>query len=347
MTKAKKVNILIDGPSRSGKLLLAKLLLASPDLAFQHYSGDAERILEAIYMSKSDTLIREKLIELLRINLVHTIEDLRNCRQLSINANDSSYYKKTLFFKENEGLFDNGKVAEEIMSSGNGFVVHTHESAMFLDELRGDKQFEVIEKHLLQQQISIARNPAAQSLSWISRKYTEKWNFTDKLTPFSLYKSKHKLNKLVEDGVNRFPWFVDKSLDYYLCSGAITENELKNLDHYELIILAVCYLTEVYLKTYTSWSKIGFKRQNRHFVFHENLHDNSITDVKNILQSIGLKFDEEILNTLYQNETNSKVFGRESMETSAQSAKNLISQHKVLDILDSSSKHYSCILDGE
>ena len=90
-------NMLIDGPSRSGKLLLGKLVMASPSMAFQHYSGDLERILESIYFA-NDKRTERTLHELLRINLVHTLM-IRELRQLSVNSNDSSFFKKHFFTK--------------------------------------------------------------------------------------------------------------------------------------------------------------------------------------------------------------------------------------------------------
>ena len=144
MTKKGNINILIDGPSRSGKLLLAKLILASPRLAFQHYSGDAERILEAIYMSRKGQEINKILIELLRVNLVHTIEDLKSCRQLSINRADSSYYKKSSFYGLNKRAFEEGKAIEIIKREDNGFIIHTHESEKFINHMRANKQWKII-----------------------------------------------------------------------------------------------------------------------------------------------------------------------------------------------------------
>ena len=239
MTKDKHMNILIDGPSRSGKLLLAKLLLASPKLAFQHYSGDLERILEIIYMSKDDRLICERLTELLRINIVHTVEDLKNARQLSININDSSYYKKTSFYRKFEDDIEKGNTAEVINSHAKGFIMHTHESDLFLKQLRKDINIAKIFKKLLQIQISILRNPAAQSLSWISREYTKTWNDEDKLTPFILYKSKNDLKKLTAHGINNYPWYVDKGLNYYLTTKAINASEIKEISKHEIIVLSV------------------------------------------------------------------------------------------------------------
>ena len=91
------MNILVDGPARSGKLLLGKLLLGSSQLKFQHYSGDIETLLESIYFNKSNKSTESALLEVFRNNLVHTLEDLRQFRQLSINSNDSSYYKNSYF----------------------------------------------------------------------------------------------------------------------------------------------------------------------------------------------------------------------------------------------------------
>ena len=121
--------ILIDGPSRSGKLLLAKLLLASPSLAFQHYSGDLERIIETIYFSRNDISLINTLKELLRINLVHTIDDLRNARQVSVNKRDSSFYQKSAFYLVNKSSFDIGDVSGISGDGFHGFLMHTHESA--------------------------------------------------------------------------------------------------------------------------------------------------------------------------------------------------------------------------
>ena len=92
------MNILVDGPARSGKLLLGKLLLGSPELKFQHFSGDIETLLESLYFNRENKNIQSVLLELLRNNLVHTLQDLRQFRQLSINPDDSSWYKNSAFF---------------------------------------------------------------------------------------------------------------------------------------------------------------------------------------------------------------------------------------------------------
>ena len=82
------MNLLIDGPSRSGKLLLAKTLLTSPNIAFQHYSGDLERILEALWFTVESQTTYYKILELMRINMVHTFEDT-SVKTTYLNANDS------------------------------------------------------------------------------------------------------------------------------------------------------------------------------------------------------------------------------------------------------------------
>lgn len=345
MTDRNYINILIDGPSRSGKLLLAKLLLASPSLAFQHYSGDIERLLETIYLSKKDRYLCERLTELLRINLVHTIEDLKNARQISINMNDSSYYKKSSFYKLNRELIEKGKATEAINSFANGFVMHTHESELFLEHLRTNSEFELILTQLIHQQISIVRNPAAQSLSWISREYTITWNSYDKLTPFILYNSNHKLEALASIGINNFPWYVNESLSYYLRSNAITSKDIERLGKNELVVLAVCYLTEIYLRSFVNSWRSEAAPKNRHFVFHENLHDKSAADVERILLSTGLNFVPNTLNSLWERETNASRFGRSSIEESVIKVKGFISLPSIVNVLEYTSIHYCSILN--
>ena len=151
------LNILIDGPSRSGKLLLAKLLLSSSKLAFQHYSGDLERILELIYFSRNDINVINAFKELLRINLVHTIEDLRNARQLSVNKRDSSYYKKSAFYTSNHLSFKDGCIADEISLGNYGFILHTHESELFLNYAKSSNLLYPVLLQFIHSQISIIR----------------------------------------------------------------------------------------------------------------------------------------------------------------------------------------------
>ena len=339
------MNILIDGPSRSGKLLLAKLLLASPKLAFQHYSGDLERILEIIYMSKDDRLICERLTELLRINIVHTVEDLKNARQVSININDSSYYKKTRFYAKFEDDIEKGNTAQVINSYAKGFIMHTHESDLFLKELRKDINIAKTFEELLQKQISIIRNPGAQSLSWISREYTKTWNNEDKLTPFLLYKSKNDLKKLTALGINSYPWYVDKSLSHYLTTKAIKESEIKEISKHEIIILSVCYITQLYLESFRELNSNMGESQDRYFVFHENLHDRPRTDIKNILDSISLEFEQNTLDLLSTKETNAGIFGRSSIRLSIDKAMALISLPSIKEILEETCVEYCCIMN--
>ena len=345
MTKGKHMNILIDGPSRSGKLLLAKLLLASPKLAFQHYSGDLERILEIIYMSKDDRLICERLTELLRINIVHTVEDLKNARQVSININDSSYYKKTRFYSKFKDDIEKGNTAEAINSYAKGFIMHTHESYLFLKQLRKDINIAKIFEELLQNRYQYFE-PAAQSLSGI-REYTNTWNNKDKLTPFILYKSKNDLKKLTALGINNYPWYVDKSLSHYLTTKAIKESEIKEINKHEIIILSVCYITQLYLDSFRELNSNMLESQDRYFVFHENLHDRPSTDIKYILDSISLEFEQNTLDLLSTKETNAGIFGRSSIRLSFDKAMALISLTSIKKILEETNVEYCCIMNRQ
>lgn len=336
-------NVLIDGPSRSGKLLLAKLLLSSPTFAFQHYSGDLESISEVIYFSRNNENSAQVLSEILRINLVHTINDLKSARQLSINENDSSYYKKTSFFVQNEHLFESGGISNISGDGMHGFILHTHESVLFLDYLRSSLLYNDIFSKFLQRQISIIRNPASQALSWLSRKYTDSWT-NDSFSPFILYPCKYKLAKLSSSGVEGFPWYVEKSVDYYLNKGMILASSCENFNSVDLIALSVCYLTEIYISAFDKLSIDPSSAHHRFMVYHENLHDQPAADIGAILSALELEFDPNVLELLSENEASAERFGRKSINTSLRKLLKMVSCGKVANVLNSANELYQARL---
>ena len=59
--------IVVDGLSRSGKLLLGKILLSSSSNLTQSYTGYLERIMESIYYDALDKKDITSLVELLSL----------------------------------------------------------------------------------------------------------------------------------------------------------------------------------------------------------------------------------------------------------------------------------------
>ncbi len=339
----KGLNIFIDGPSRSGKLLLAKLLLASPRFSFQHYSGDLERLVELIYFSRNNDRTVQVLRELLRINLAHTIEDLKNARQLSINKSDSSFYKKSSFYIMNKSLFDSGDISSLSGDGTHGFILHTHESDLFLEFLRSSPLFDDIFVHFLHRQVSIIRNPASQALSWLSRRYIDSWT-SDSLSSFILYPCKYNIDKLSSSGIKSYPWYVEKTIDYYLDKQMISASAYVDFNDVDIITLSVCYLTEIYLSSFDRLSQDN-SSCHRFLVYHENLHDQPSVDVKAILSVLGLEFDSNVLDILSKNEASPKRFGKSSTSESLNKLLKIISCREVGNVLNTTYELYQAKLN--
>lgn len=341
-------NMLIDGPSRSGKLLLGKLVMASPSMAFQHYSGDLERILESIYFA-NDKRTERTLHELLRINLVHTFNDLRELRQLSVNSNDSSFFKKTFFYETFKDLIASGEASSLIKSSRMGYVMHTHESILFIQKVNGNKVKQDIINHHFSSIAYIIRNPSAQALSWYSRGYVQDWKQdNENNSPFILYKLNYNIPCLIQDGVFSAPWFVNSSIDYYLKSDCISTNDLEKLSPLDVITLSVCYLTACYLKLYYSFKENTATANQKHnssfFVFHENLHDKGVDQIQAIFELAGLQLDTDKLNLSARNELSPTRFGRESINKATKTLQESVFLPSVLDILKDTHRSYEYAL---
>lgn len=339
------MNILIDGQSRSGKLLLAKTLLASSGIAFQHYSGDIERLLEALAFSEHSSDAQAVLLDLLRINLLDTFEDLRQSRQLSLNANDSSYYKKTAFFLINQKKVEVGKPVLEIDPSAS-FILHTHECESFLTPLLRQERFREVFSSQIKACISIVRNPSAQLLSWISRDYTLSWNSASKkLSPFTLYRSRYNLTSVADEGVELFPWFVDQAIGAYIEKRLIVENDIVEFTSKDLLGLCVCFLTDLYLDLADS---LRLHTQTfdcytyplRYVVFHEDIHDSKCSNVATLLESLGYIIYPPKFKEIVRVELAPSKFGKESIDESLEAALRQLSSDPVKKILQVLSSRY-------
>ena len=182
-------------------------------------------------------------------------------------------------------------------------------------------------------------------MSWLSRQYTDRWSLGDALSPFILYPSKHGLAALARIGINGFPWYVDLSLDFYLGRRMINRTDVDTINKYELIVLSVCYLTELYLESFRQFLSSGDHNGATHFVFHENLHDAAGFDVKNILLSLGLYFDPDLFNAFSAAETVAHKFGRSAIKLSMKKVNSYVSLQSVRNVLDNVSELYTATLD--
>ena len=342
------MNILVDGPARSGKLLLGKLLLGSSQLKFQHYSGDIETLLESIYFNKSNKSTESALLEVFRNNLVHTLEDLRQFRQLSINSNDSSYYKNSILFDRFPDQILSGNV-EGIIGENPQFVLHSHECVLFLNNIESNSKLSKYLSCNLQAIVSIIRNPAAQALSWLSRNYPKTWskNNCDK-SPSILYTPKYVLPSILKTDIKNVPWFINESLNYYLEKGSLQSSDLKVINIEELLVLSVCYLTRLYLDS-TSRCCLNNKKTNtinRYHLFHEDLHDKNGKHVTAIFDDLGLEYSQQKFRNLVQKETNPTFFGRDSIQSSFDKLSNRLENSPVFHILQEANSYYNSMLNS-
>ena len=343
------MNLLIDGPSRSGKLLLAKTLLTSPNIAFQHYSGDLERILEALWFTVESQTTYYKILELMRINMVHTFEDLRQSRQLSLNANDSSYYKKSAFYDIHELKLNAGISANEIDSCAR-FIIHTHECVLFLNSLLKESGFLKLLSNQIRTYISVVRNPSAQIVSWINRDYTRFWNSKSmSISPFTQYPSQFNLRAAYDEGVDRFPWYIDQSLKYYIEHDYIDNKHVEKLLPDDLIAISVCYLTSHYLDLVESENSEAASREInnsvfRFVVFHESIHDSKCANIKNILDELGYRISPQRFNEVIKTELSPSRFGISSIADSLVQATDRISSQTIKNILNLQASRYESAL---
>ena len=336
------MNILVDGPARSGKLLLGKLLLGSPQFKFQHFSGDIETLLEAIYFNRTNTTVEPILLELFRNNLVHTLEDLRQFRQLSINPNDSSWYKNSVFFNEFSEQIQHGNITG-LMGENPQFIFHSHECVLFLDSISTNKQLSKYFKSNLGTIVSIIRNPASQALSWISRGYPKTWSRSNcHESPSILYPPSYILPSLLRSDIEGVPWFINDSLGYYVNNGSLDVSCIESFTVEELLVLSVCYLTYLYLES----ASHSLPRTNEAFLlnrfhlYHEDLHDKRAKSVELILNKMGMDYCSKTFHGLVDMETDSVRFGRKSVQSSLDRLAVLFANSPVLPIMENASADY-------
>ena len=103
--------------------------------------------------------------------------------------------------------------------------------------------------------ISVVRNPSAQIVSWIKETIQdfgirEHEYFTFHTIPF-----KFNLRAAYDEGVDRFPWYIDQSLKYYIEHDYIDNKQVEKLLPDDLIARSVCYLNK-YLFIIIGFSKI-------------------------------------------------------------------------------------------
>ena len=336
------MNILVDGPARSGKLLLGKLLLGSPQLKFQHFSGDIETLLELLYFNIENKTVQSVLLELFRNNLVHTLEDLRQFRQLSINPNDSSWYQNSVFFNNSSDQILQGNV-KGLMGDNPQFVFHCHECVLFLESIRANAKLAHCFSSHFGTVISIIRNPASQALSWISRGYPKTWLRTNCHTsPSILYSPIYNIPSLLSSGIESVPWFINASLKYYLNKGSLDASCIESISIEELLVLSVCYLNDLYLE-FSSEPLVNTNSAfliNRFYLYHEDLHDKRAKCVELIFARLGLNYSSKTFQGLVDKETNSSRFGRVSIQSSFEAIVDFLENSPVLPIVEASNAYY-------
>ena len=336
------MNILVDGPARSGKLLLGKLLLGSSQLKFQHFSGDVETLLESIYFNRANNEVRPILIELIRNNLVHTIEDLRQFRQLSINPSDSSWYKNSSFFNDFSEEILSGNIGG-LMGDNPQFVFHSHECVLFLEMISDDRDLVRYFSLYLRTMVSIIRNPASQALSWMSRDYPKAWSLSNShASPSILYPSHYVLPSLLAADIQSVPWWINHSLDYYLNNGSLNYSCLESITIEDLLTLSVCYLNHLYLESFSNSYRVtdASSPLNRYYIYHEDIHDNRANCIELILNELHLNYNPNVFSALVDKETNPSRFGRKSIQPSFDKLAPFLASSSVLSILEACHADY-------
>ena len=300
----------VDGLSRSGKLLLGKILLSSSSILSQSYTGYFERLVETIYFdsfAKKDT---NSLKELLRLYFVHTIEDLNKFRLLSLNPLDSSYYRNSSTYRLNKKSIDSG-VFEPDLNKDYLFVNHTHESIDFHCYMADTN--ENLIKEYIKEFIVIVRNPSSQILSWSSRNYFESWrNYNS--SSFKLYKLIFENHFLKSKQIHNVPWFVNESFKWALSMQFLSNKDLINLKKNDIIALCVIFLLEKYLSYFIS-NKSNKKFQPI-FITHESIHDDPEKTINKLFKKLKIETYSNDEFTCIINELSSEKFGIESAEYS-------------------------------
>ena len=315
--------IIVDGLSRSGKLFLGKILLTSKSISTQTYTGYLERLIETIYFDFKSGKDIESHLELLRLYFCHTLEDLRKFRLLSLNPIDSSYYRNSNLYRTNKKNIDLG-VYQPKLDEESLFINHTHESIDFLSHLVSN-HYEMSKK-FIRNYVVIIRNPSAQILSWINRKYTKSWSYITNAN-FKLNKIEFKNNYLINHNINYVPWFLNQSFRWITSKKILTREELEYVSENEIIAICVIFLLEKYLIFSTSNSLN--KEFKPIFVKHESIHDSPKKVIKNLFQKLGVySFSNSEFNYIMK-EISSEKFGLQSAETSLKNCQKLIMNEKI------------------
>ena len=329
--------IVVDGLSRSGKLLLGKILLSSSSNLTQSYTGYLERIIESIYYDSIDKKDVNSLIELLRLYFNHTLEDLRQFRLLSLNPLDSSYYRNSYLYRENKKQIDNGTF-EPNFRKESFFINHTHESIDFIQYLISIQ--ENFLKKYIKNYIVIVRNPAAQILSWFGRDYLDSWQNII-TSPFKLYKLKFENNFLKEKKIFNVPWYINESFFWAQSEKSISSKELKSFVEKDIISLCVIFLLEKYLAYYNN-HQID-KKFKPIFIMHESIHDDPEKTINNLFQKLEINMYSKNEFKYILKEISSNKFGILSAEDSLKKCLNFSLNTKINKILQELHQKYKDI----
>ena len=326
--------LVVDGLSRSGKLLLGKILLTSNSISTQSYTGYLERIIETIYFDSLENKNIESLIELLRLYFNHTLEDLRQFRLVSLNPLDSSYFRNSNLYRINKKQIDLGTFKPNF-NSKSLFINHTHESIDFLQY--GISKYNEILKKYINNYVIIVRNPAAQILSWYGRNYVENWKNINE-SPFKLYKLKFENNFFKNRGINNVPWYLNESFIWAESNTNINKQDLKKFEEKDIISLCVIFLLEKYLSFYRKKNlDIKFKPI---FIMHESIHDKTEKVINNLFQKLKINIYSESEFKYILKEISQEKFGIKSADYSLKRCQELSLNLKISALLNDLHEKY-------
>ena len=232
--------LIVDGLARSGKLLLGKILLTSKSISTQSYTAYLERLIETIYFDFKKGKDIESHLELLRLYFCHTLDDLRNLRLLSLNPIDSSYYRNSNLYRTNKKDIDLG-IYQPRLDKESLFINHTHQSIDFLSHFFNNNY--EMSNNFIRNYIVVIRNPSAQILSWINRKYIKRWKDITNAN-FKLHKIEFKNNYLIKHNINYVPWYLNQSFRWISSKKILTRKELEYVSENEIIAICVIFLLE-------------------------------------------------------------------------------------------------------
>lgn len=259
--------LVVEGPTRAGKFLLADFLNGIEGVEGAQYYGLFEHL---PYLEELGFLKRETAIAILQCQIDNFCYDWMVGRTLNFRFDDkSSVYRSPHLKKYMQRCLepDGDVIVRKITEQGMYFPFIIH------DALRNIKIF--LEAFPSCKVVRIERNPIDLAYSWFNRGWGQRWGVDPK--DFSMTFARATFSDTNIDSEGAIPWFA------YNWAG-----EYESSSEMDRVIKSLYYLHTKGKETYNSLPELT--RQKIHFLTYEQI----LTDTDNMIRRLASFLGKEI-----------------------------------------------------